>query len=645
MAVTGGFLAPLLASTGRGSHVMLFSFYALLNFGILLIAWFKAWRSLNLIGFAFTFIIGLVWGSRFYRAELFGSTEPFLVLFFLFYVAIAVLFALRQEASIKSRVDGALVFGTPLIAFGLQIALVKNLEYGAAYSALALSFFYLLLAKALFARGGANVRLLVEAFIALGVVFGTLAIPLALDGRWTAAVWALEGAAIVWMGVRQEKIAARVFGIFLQFAAGFAFSLDAPGTREAWPVLNSFYLGCVLIGVAGLFSAWYLKRAGGRVHDLESWAAIVLFYWGALWWFGGGFHEADTYLARGYRLHAALLFAVVSCVAFSLLYRGIDWREAKYVALAILPLMYLIAAAEIDDVAHPFAYLGFVAWPLAFVAHLWLLRRHEEVRNIEWWHAAGIWLLVAIAAWELAWWLADLIKGGDVWRLIGWPLVPIALLAWLADRGESVAWPVARHRKAYLILGLIPIAGFIWLWMVTANLTSRGDPAPLPYLPLLNPLDLTQLAALMALFAWLRRVRFEPLATEFLRSPELAYGGLGSVGFLWLNGVLLRSLHHWAGVPFDFEAMMRSMTVQAAFSIFWSVLALCAMFTATRLRLRALWLAGAVLMAVVVVKLFFVDLSNVGGIQRIVSFIGVGLLMLVIGYVSPVPPAVSQEGR
>ena len=645
MAVTGGFLAPLLASTGAGSHVMLFSFYGLLNFGILIIAWFKAWRSLNLLGFAFTFVIGLVWGSRFYRAELFASTEPFLVLFFLFYVAIAVLFALRQEASIKNRIDGTLVFGTPLIAFGLQTALVEDIEYGAAYSALALSLFYLLLAKALFARAGANVRLLVEAFIALGVVFGTLAIPLALDARWTAAAWALEGAAIVWVGVRQEKIAARGFGIFLQLAAGFAFFLDAPGARAALPVLNSFYLGCVLISVAGLFSAWYLKRVGQRVSDLESSVAILLFCWGALWWFGGGFHEVDAHLTRGYRLHAALLFTAASCVAFSLLCRRIDWREAKYAALAIAPLMYLIAAAEIDDVAHPFAYFGFIAWPLAFGAYLWLLRRHEEVQNIEWWHAAGIWLLVAIAAWELAWWLAELIKGGDVWRLIGWPLVPIALLAWLADRGERIAWPVARHRWAYLIAGLIPIAGFIWLWMIHANLTSRGDPAPLPYLPLLNPLDLTQLAALMALFAWLRRVRLEPLAAEFFRSPELAYAGLGSVGFLWLNGVLLRSLHHWTGVPFDFAAMMRSMTVQAAFSIFWSVLALCAMFMATRLRLRALWLAGAVLMAVVVVKLFFVDLSNVGGIQRIVSFIGVGLLMLVIGYVSPVPPAVSQEGR
>jgi uncharacterized membrane protein len=51
------------------------------------------------------------------------------------------------------------------------------------------------------------------------------------------------------------------------------------------------------------------------------------------------------------------------------------------------------------------------------------------------------------------------------------------------------------------------------------------------------------------------------------------------------------------------------------------------------------------LMGVVVIKLFFIDLSNVGGVERIVSFIGVGLLMLVIGYVSPVPPSTAGEAR
>ena len=59
--------------------------------------------------------------------------------------------------------------------------------------------------------------------------------------------------------------------------------------------------------------------------------------------------------------------------------------------------------------------------------------------------------------------------------------------------------------------------------------------------------------------------------------------------------------------------------------------------------MRPLWIAGAALMGVVVVKLFLVDLSNIGGVERIVSFIGVGLLMLLIGYVSPVPPRMQER--
>jgi uncharacterized membrane protein len=41
---------------------------------------------------------------------------------------------------------------------------------------------------------------------------------------------------------------------------------------------------------------------------------------------------------------------------------------------------------------------------------------------------------------------------------------------------------------------------------------------------------------------------------------------------------------------------------------------------------------------VVVAKLFFVELSNRGGLARIVSFIGVGVLLLVVGYFAPLPP-------
>ena len=53
---------------------------------------------------------------------------------------------------------------------------------------------------------------------------------------------------------------------------------------------------------------------------------------------------------------------------------------------------------------------------------------------------------------------------------------------------------------------------------------------------------------------------------------------------------------------------------------------------------RTRWLVGASIMAVVVLKLFFVELGNSGGIERIVSFIVVGLLLLLVGWYAPVPP-------
>ena len=67
-AALGGFAAPILTSSGTGSHVALFSYFALLNAGILAIAWFKAWRPLNVIGFVGTFGIGFTWGLRSYTA-------------------------------------------------------------------------------------------------------------------------------------------------------------------------------------------------------------------------------------------------------------------------------------------------------------------------------------------------------------------------------------------------------------------------------------------------------------------------------------------------------------------------------------------------------------------------------------------------
>jgi len=68
-----------------------------------------------------------------------------------------------------------------------------------------------------------------------------------------------------------------------------------------------------------------------------------------------------------------------------------------------------------------------------------------------------------------------------------------------------------------------------------------------------------------------------------------------------------------------------------------------AVFMTTRRGQRPVWLAGALLLALVVVKLFVFDLSRLQGMGRIVAFLGVGVLLLAIGYFSPVPPKTAAE--
>ena len=71
--------------------------------------------------------------------------------------------------------------------------------------------------------------------------------------------------------------------------------------------------------------------------------------------------------------------------------------------------------------------------------------------------------------------------------------------------------------------------------------------------------------------------------------------------------------------------------------------ALVVMVVATRAMRRPLWLGGAVLLAAVVGKLFLLDLANSGTVERIVSFLGVGVLLMITGYVAPVPPGDREE--
>ena len=89
------------------------------------------------------------------------------------------------------------------------------------------------------------------------------------------------------------------------------------------------------------------------------------------------------------------------------------------------------------------------------------------------------------------------------------------------------------------------------------------------------------------------------------------------------------------------RSLLASKPLQAALTLTWTATALPLMLVATRRAIRPLWMVGAALLALVVVKLFVLDLAALSGLPRVVAFLGVGVLLLLIGYLAPLPPAAS----
>lgn len=644
LSITGGFLAPFLASTGHGDHVALFSYFAVLNGLILGIAWFRSWRLLNVAGFAFTFVLSTAWGVLQYRPQDFPSSEPFLIGFFLLYVAIAVLYSTRQAPVLHGYLDGTLIFGTPIAAFGLQAAMLRDQSLALAYSALGVSASYTLLAWILHRRKGDYQRLLVEAFMALGVAFLTLAVPLALNGRWSAASWALEGTALIWVGCRQGRRLPRAFGALLQFAAGCALALTIKSGAQ---VPSGTYVAALMVGIASVYAARILHANKESLSEYEFPLAALLFLWGLVWWCAGGLSELRQYFAGPYRLPSSLVFAAFSAVVSGIMASRARMRIALLPAFGLLPVMVLSALWAAGTVHHPLAQGGGIAWPLAFLGLYFILRQHDGAPGTpltNTLHAASLWLLTALVSWELAWAIGQVAGTGGAWSIVARGIVPVVVLALLPPAVRLIRWPCQAHRLAYGLLAAAGFSAYLALWSLYTDAAVSSPSAPLPYLPVLNPLDLTQALMLVVLIRIRQWLKSEETNALSVLDPRAIVVGIALVGFAWLNAVLLRTLHLWVGIPYELEAMMQSTLAQSALSLLWAFTALATMLVATRARARLLWLTGASLLSVVVIKLFLVDLSSIGTIDRIVSFIGVGLLMLVIGYFSPLPPA-AQEAR
>ncbi len=652
LAIAGGFLAPLLVATGGGTPARLFGYFAVLNAVIFTLAWLRSWRSLNVLGFVFTFVLALFWGARFYRPEHFATVEPFLVGFFLFYVAIAILHALKNPLRARAPVDALLVFGVPLVTLGLQSLLVGDLDHALMWSALAMAGLYGVLAAVLHRRAEPGLALLARAFLALAIVLASVAIAFGAQARTTAAWWALEAAAVYWIGCVQRQRLVRAFALVLQLGAAAAFSLGGFDS-ESRAFFNTTFLGTALLALAGFATAFVADRHHDEVTPRERSLTALMLVWGLAWWYGGAAHELAESMSRETSPNAFLGFVTATSAGALLLGRWLHWPRLIRVGAVLLPALMLVGYLDWERMRTTLAATGWLVWPLAWIVHWYVLLAFDSLRAgvagaavdsgapdqaasttvLRRAHTASAITLVAWIVWEASEWTGRAMPRGTVWMACAaaWPAI---VYLTVIVRGERwTGWPLARYRDAYALSAATTIAAFLGAWFALANVSSPGDADPLSYLPLANPLDLTLIAALGVLFAWARRI----LGID----DRPLYGWWGLAVFLLINAIVFRTVHQWQDVAWSVPKLLASRTLQAALTLTWTATALPLMLFANRRSVRPLWMVGAALLAVVVVKLFVVDLAALSGLTRVVAFIGVGVLLLLIGYLTPLPPAAS----
>ena len=620
----GGYLAPVLISTGSNNHVALFSYYAVLNAAVFGIAWRRPWRALNLLGFAFTFGMGLAWGGQFYKPELFWSVEPFLILFFFFYLGIAVLYALRQPPGDRGLVDGTLVFGLPLLAFPLQAALLKDDDMALAFSALAVAVIYGVLSATVIKREG--LRVLGESFAGLAIGFATLAVPIALNARWTSCTWALEGAALVWLGLRQSRQLPVFSGVLLQLLASAAYfvALVKGGGDGDTAVLNGRFLAGVLLSSAMLFSSLRFDRAG----DWPGFA-VLTFLGGWFWWAMTGASEIDRFVSAANEEGAMLMFVAGSFALAAFLRAPLVWSRLSWPLVAGLALGPVAAFATWDH--GPLRDLAALGWPVYLAlgfASLWRVR-DEPPPLVSIAHVAWLYTLAIVAGFQLR--HMTLVSLGDTsaWTAVA-TFVPLIAMFWFsAVREEIFATPLAETFASYRMLWRAPaaivlsVAWFLSLW-------HDGECAPLSFVPVLNPLELAQLGVLI-LFATLAR-READANLKSTMNPLLLIAA-----FAWVSVATLRGVHHLADLPWNASLLDKNIA-QASLSVVWSLISVGAMISGHRRGSRAVWTTGAIVMGIVVVKLILVDRHFLGEVQGFGSVIVVGLLFAAVGYFAPTPP-------
>jgi uncharacterized membrane protein len=677
LGLIGGFLTPILLRTGYDNEAGLFGYIALLDLGVLALAYSKQWRSLNYMAFSATALMFIGWWFEWYAPEKLWLTVFFLTLFFAIFALLAVLYNVVNRRP-TLWLDLALVFLNALLYFGASYGLLED-EYEANLGlfAVLVSAFYLSLGY-FTAKRDREDRLLLYTFWGLAILFAVLAVPIQFNQHWVTMSWAIEGAILSWIGLRVEDKTSRYASLIVFLIAvthwllvdvyDFAYRAD----ETFHPLFNRRALSCAVMIAALAAAASFYKRFGAKIEAQErsmfsalyalgaNALAVALLSMDANDYFeqararayeraGRPDHfpgsEISARLVNSQNLTLSALWIIYGATALAIgIKRNLKALRAgalvllAFAAVKLLAkdLLYYDAAWRQTVFNHTFAAFALFIAVCAISAWLYsgasgISKEERQLATLALVGAANLFAIIALSAEAIGHFeRAKALATGDQPAARLENMKQFALSAvWVTYGAVSLAAGILRGRKA-LRMASLALLGLATIKLILVDLTY--------YNAAWRATIFNQTFAAFALMvaALAVGIRFYSRAENIDQQERSTIIPLliAAANVLSILALSAESYGHYSVKISGGEGNVEDLRLaqQLSISVIWTVYGGAMLIIGILRRSRLLRVMALALLGLTILKVFLVDLSMLEKFYRIVSFIVLGAILLVVSF-------------
>jgi len=683
LGLIGGFLTPILLSSGVDNEIALFTYVALLDAGVLAVAYFKRWRSLDFLSFAGTVGITVGWALRFFDHDKVWTTLVFLTVFFLLYSLLAIFHNVLPGRPTR-WFDITLALANATFYFGLSYQMLTESGFDRATpatQALLVSIFFTQLFYMTW-RWSSDDRLLRYIYVGAAATFLTVAVAIQLELHWVTIAWAVEALMLTWVGLRSGETAARhaaivVFCVavghwFIWDMTEFAYGVDP----SFLPLLNRRALSsAVLVGaIAG--AAWLYKRAGEvdenerstvRTFFLLTGNAVALtllsldlndYFTARLSQSGAaqGGLQGPIENARQFSISALWTLYAATVLALGVLRRSalLRWGGLLLLLAAIGKVFALDSAFYAASWHLPVFNQTFMAYALlvsALAFGAWLYERTPGADEQERRFVRPV-LIVAANVLALAAFTLEVL--GYYNRLLSRAALTGAATEKLQEgRIFTLALIWTSYAMCVFLVGAWRSAR-AWRWgglLLLALTTPLVFANLIYYAAAWHALVFNRTVAAFAIFVaalWLIARTYARSGAAFEEALPMRRVATVAANLLAIIALSAQAAGYYeakiagelsgAGAMAlwsnDFAARLRNLALakQLSLSVVWGLYASGLLIAGRVRRLRLLRLMGLGLLSLTTLKVFIWDLSSLDRVYRIISFIMLGAILLVVSY-------------